>query len=74
MLGRKGPFESFKQAKHRAVLAAEQLIVTAQAQEQVVLFAHGYINHYICKALIKRGWLLNTKDNNYWGVTSLTKL
>jgi broad specificity phosphatase PhoE len=71
MFGYKGPFESFKQAKKRADTAATKLIEMAQVQDQVVLFGHGYMNRYIRKALIQKGWKLNTKSNAYWGVTSL---
>lgn len=72
VLGFKGPFESFKQAKVRANLAAEELIKKAQSEDNVVLFGHGFMNRYIRKALIKKGWNLKTKSNSFWGVTSLT--
>ncbi len=71
MLGLQGSFESFKQAKERAELAAVELIKMAQEQEKIVLFGHGFMNRYIRKSLIKKGWLLNAKSNAYWGVTSL---
>jgi len=73
MLGYIGPFESFKQAKQRADLATNRLIEIAQNQteEKVVLFGHGFINRYIRKSLIKKGWQLNAKSNAYWGVTRL---
>ena len=71
MLGCKGSFESFKQAKIRAEIAAEKLIELAKIQDEVVLFGHGYMNIYIRKSLISRGWGLNFKSNAYWGVTSL---
>jgi broad specificity phosphatase PhoE len=71
MFGYKGPFESFTQAKNRADTAAIKLIEMAQIQDQLVLFGHGYMNRYIRKALIKKGWVLNSKSNAYWGVTSL---
>lgn len=71
MLGYKGPFESFKQAKKRADTAAVKLTEMAQVQDQVVLFGHGFMNRYIRKALIQKGWELNAKSNTYWGVTSL---
>jgi broad specificity phosphatase PhoE len=71
MLGLKGSFESFKEAKQRADIAATQLIELAKSQDKVVLFGHGYINRYIRKSLIQKGWALNSKSNAYWGVTSL---
>jgi hypothetical protein len=71
MLGYKGSFESFKQAKQRADEAAEKLIEIAQHQDKIVLFGHGYMNLYIRKSLIQKGWVLNSKSNAYWGITSL---
>lgn len=71
MLGLKGSFESFKQAKLRAEVAATQLIDVAKSQDKVVLFGHGYMNRYIRKSLIQKGWVLNSKSNSYWGVTRL---
>ena len=71
MLGYKGSFETFKQAKHRADLAAIKLIEIAEKQEQLVLFGHGYMNRYIRKSLINQGWVLTCKSNAYWGVTRL---
>ncbi len=74
MLGFNGPFESFKQAKHRAEIAAKHLISVAQTENKVILFGHGFMNRYIRKSLIKQGWQLNAKSNHYWGVTQLTCL
>ncbi len=71
MLGCKGSFESFKQAKKRADEAAVKLIEIAQNQDKIVLFGHGYMNRYIRKSLIQKGWVLNSKSNAYWGITSL---
>ncbi|PKI15962.1 histidine phosphatase family protein [Colwellia sp. 12G3] len=71
MFGLKGSFESFNQAKHRADLAAVKLIEIAQNQQQLVLFGHGYMNRYIRKSLISKGWKITCKSNAYWGVTRL---
>lgn len=71
MLGLKGSFESFKQAKQRADIAAVQLIEIAKIHDKVVLFGHGYMNRYIRKLLIQKGWALKCKSNAYWGITSL---
>ena len=71
MLGYEGPFESFKEAKERAEIAADKLIEIAQSQDKIVLFGHGFMNRYIRKSLINKGWLLNEKSNAYWGITSL---
>ena len=72
MIGKRGPFESYRHAKERAVLAAEQLVTVAQENGQVVLFGHGYLNIHIRKILVRKGWLLNGKSSDYWGVTTLT--
>jgi len=71
MLGFTGSFESFKQAKQRANIAANELIKIAKKQNTVVLFGHGFMNRYIRKTLIQAGWTLTSKSNAYWGVTRL---
>lgn len=71
MFGLKGSFESYRLAKIRAELAADELIELATVKDKVVLFGHGYLNLYIRKALMKKGWLLKSKSNAFWGVTSL---
>lgn len=71
MLGVKGPFESFTEAKKRADIAALKLIDIAKRHNKVVLFGHGFMNRYIRKSLIEKGWMLKCKSNAYWGVTSL---
>jgi len=72
MLGLKGSFESYKQAKDRAGLAANKLAELANEKDKVVLFGHGYMNLHIRKALVKQGWLLDCKSNDFWGVTRLS--
>lgn len=71
LFGFKGPFESFKQAKVRAELAADKLIEIAHRQGKIVLFGHGVMNLFIRKALVKKGWTLHSKNNAYWGVSTL---
>jgi broad specificity phosphatase PhoE len=71
MFGLKGSFESYRLAKIRAELAADKLIDLATINSKVVLFGHGYLNVYIRKALMKKGWLLKSKSNAFWGVTNL---
>lgn len=73
MLGLKGPFESYSEAKVRAELAAESLIQLTQNEGNVILFAHGFLNLHIRKVLIKKGWRLNSKSNGFWGVSNLEK-
>jgi broad specificity phosphatase PhoE len=71
MLGVKGSFETFSQAKNRADIAAEKLINMAKIEGRVVLFGHGYLNLFIRKALVKKGWGVHCKSNQFWGVTRL---
>lgn len=71
ILGFKGSFETYHQAKNRAELAATKLIEIAEEQDTVVLFGHGFMNRYIRKSLIQKGWGLSTKSNAYWGITAL---
>lgn len=72
LLGFKGSFESFCEAKSRAVDAAELLTELAKLNNNVALFGHGLLNRYIGKELIKRGWTMNAKNNGFWGITKLT--
>jgi broad specificity phosphatase PhoE len=71
MFGLKGPFESYRLAKQRSELATSELIALAKDKGTVVLFGHGYMNLHIRRVLIKRGWSLNCKSNDYWGISSL---
>lgn len=73
MLGLKGQFESFIIAKKRAELAADGLITLATKKDKVIVFSHGYINFYIRKSLVKKGWKLTEKSSDYWGLTKLYK-
>lgn len=73
-LGFKGKFESFKEAKQRIEVATDRLESKLSEEDTIALFGHGYTNRYIRKSLIKRGWQLVQKDNNYWGVTQLVKV
>jgi len=71
MLGLKGSFESYKEAKTRSELAAKKLTELAQEKGKIALFGHGYMNLHIRKVLVKNGWILKNKSNEFWGVTSL---
>jgi broad specificity phosphatase PhoE len=72
MLRVSGPFESYKHARERAKLAAQQLIELATMEGKVVLFGHGYMNLHIRRALAKQGWVVQRKSNAYWGVSTLS--
>lgn len=74
MLGLNGKMESFEDAKERVEEVTEQLIDIAFRHDKIVVFGHGYTNRYIRIALQKRGWVIQTKDNKFWGTTRCTKL
>ncbi len=71
ILGLNGSFESYRSAKCRAEVAAEQLVELTKEKDKIVLFGHGYMNLHIRKALIRKGWALNCKSNSFWGLSSL---
>ncbi len=71
MLGLNGSFESYRSAKIRAEIAAEELVELAKKKGKVVLFGHGYMNLHIRRVLIRKGWSLNCKSNSFWGLSSL---
>ena len=64
--------ESFRKAKVRAALAAEQLAQEAGAKGVAVLVAHGFVNEFIKRALVKKQWkVLVNGGRGYVGVTQL---
>jgi broad specificity phosphatase PhoE len=65
--------ETFKQAKLRAEVAANQLIKLAEEQKHIIVFAHGMTNRYMKKELVKKGWFLTRKDSLFWGETCFKK-
>lgn len=72
MLGKNGPFESYREAKLRAEQAASELVSLAQTHQKVVLFGHGFLNFHIRKALMKQHWNLQFKNSAYWGKSKLS--
>lgn len=73
MIGIKGNFESFCLAKKRAELAAQSLNDLTKSKARIILFGHGFMNLYIRKALMRKGWVVSDKSNQYWGETRLIK-
>lgn len=69
--GRRGPFESFSQARRRVEQACELLIERAETHHKVVLFAHAMTNRFLSRYLTRRGWQVIEKDHRYWGVIIL---
>ena len=59
--------ESFKDAKLRAISAANQLIKIAHEHNQIIFIGHGLLNRFIAKALLKNGWIGNKNPGKqYW--------
>ncbi|MCW8091043.1 histidine phosphatase family protein [Alteromonas sp. ASW11-130] len=73
MAGKKGPFESFQQAKVRARLASEYLCDLAQQQQRIALFGHAMTNRVLRHNLRQQGWSLVQKQEQFWGVSKLTR-
>lgn len=71
--GRRGPFESFSQARRRIEKACDLLVERAANHHNVVLFAHAMTNRFLCRYLVRRGWQIIEKDHRYWGVIVLRK-
>lgn len=69
MLGKKGPFESYLEARIRAKKAAYALVEIANKQDKVVLFSHGYLILHMRKYLRRQGFTQLQKSNSYWGVS-----
>ncbi|MBF7073564.1 histidine phosphatase family protein [Glaciecola sp. MH2013] len=73
MLGKKGPFESYSEARERSRNAAVLLQQYATEKQSIVVFGHGYMNLHLRGVLKKRGWKVEEKSNDYWGVSVLNK-
>ncbi|QBF81927.1 hypothetical protein EXU30_03855 [Shewanella maritima] len=71
MLGKRGNFESYNDAKQRAIVAADELIALAKQHKKVMAFGHGFMNLHIRRELARKGWQVKEKDNNYWGKNTL---
>jgi len=66
--------ESYKEAKKRVVLSADNLEKLANQEETAILVGHGMINGAIAKELKKRGWDLKSKKGHLnLGATVLQK-
>ena len=69
MLGKKGNFETYSEAKLRAENAARKLEVLANKQQNIVVFSHGYLILHMRRFLKSFGWKQLNKSNKYWGVS-----
>lgn len=56
--------ESFKQARQRARRCALLLAQDAQTNQNTILVAHGLLNHFIRRELLKLGWTDNLKEGH----------
>lgn len=73
--GKKRDIESFSQAKKRAKQAARLLDDASAVNPKIVLTAHGLLNHYVKKNLMKMGWReVEDTGNGYFGTTILVKV
>ena len=59
--------ETRTQAEARAEQAAQKLIARAESGQDVLVFAHGYFNHMVGRALKADGWkLVQNQGFKYW--------
>ncbi|WP_292021080.1 MULTISPECIES: histidine phosphatase family protein [unclassified Brevundimonas] len=59
--------ETRAQAEARADQAARKLIARAEGGQDVLVFAHGYFNHMVGRALKEDGWkLVQNQGFKYW--------
>ncbi|PZU00586.1 MAG: histidine phosphatase family protein [Brevundimonas sp.] len=59
--------ETRAQAEARAAQAARKLIARAEGGQDVLVFAHGYFNHMVGRALKGDGWrLVQNQGFKYW--------
>ncbi|WP_026463415.1 histidine phosphatase family protein [Adhaeribacter aquaticus] len=66
--------ESYNKARQRAKEAAEILAHYAEEEIRTVLVAHGMLNIFIRRSLVKMGWKVIRKGGNgYLAVTELVK-
>ena len=62
-----GGQETRAQAEARADQAAQKLIARAESGQDVLVFAHGYFNHMVGRALKADGWkLVQNQGFKYW--------
>ena len=63
--------ESYKQAKKRSRLAADELIKLARKNEKILVVGHGLINRLIGQELHRRKWkVAKNEGKRYWEFSS----
>lgn len=66
--------ETFREGRHRAKTATRFLEIRAAEDGQVLLVAHGFLNHYLRKYLQRNGWeVIISGGHQNLGVTLLVK-
>jgi len=75
LVGFKSPHtESHKEGKKRAKHVVDFIEEKNQNNNQVILVAHGFLNHTIAKEMKKRGWYkIQNEGNKNLGATILNK-
>ncbi|MEM0912777.1 MAG: hypothetical protein AAGJ37_17510 [Pseudomonadota bacterium] len=69
MLGKRGAFESYKEARARSALAASELMNIAKNERDIIVFSHGYLILHMRKHLRDLGFKQLSSSNDYWGVS-----
>jgi broad specificity phosphatase PhoE len=69
MIGKTGQFESYFEARCRAKNAAIELVNIAKREENVIVFAHGYLNLHMRRYFRNSGFKQISKSSDYWGLS-----
>lgn len=65
----------FKEERARAAVVAERLDQEALENGKVVLVAHGFLNKFVIRNLVKKGWRSSKKGgSDYLSVSVMTKI
>lgn len=65
--------ESFKEAKVRANIAADRLILLAEEHQSILFAGHGVFNRLLVKELRNRGWFgSKNPGSKYWSIDVYT--
>ncbi|NOZ61287.1 MAG: phosphoglycerate mutase family protein [Calditrichaeota bacterium] len=61
--------ESYREARKRAASAAQKLIEIAKENESAILIGHGFLNRFISKEFLSRGWQgPRYSGKNFWSL------
>jgi broad specificity phosphatase PhoE len=75
LLGYKRDCESIEQFKKRMNLAVHFLENNLLNHHHIIVMAHGFINFFILRRLLKKGWykIANTTFKKFWSYTQITR-